>query len=61
MQWGIEQSRESGAPIYLESTVDAVPFYRKHGFSAGETLQLAIPIDGGREIKKYEETVYTYG
>ncbi|KAI9150012.1 hypothetical protein HJFPF1_09762 [Paramyrothecium foliicola] len=29
LQWGVQQSNSSGCPVYLESTVEAAPFYKK--------------------------------
>lgn len=60
VQWGIEQSKASDLPIYLESTVEAAPFYKKEGFTAGETISLPIHVDGGAEAQLYEEIVFTY-
>ncbi|KAI1177128.1 putative GNAT family acetyltransferase [Nemania sp. FL0916] len=60
VQWGIQQSDASGLPCYLESTVDAAPFYRKNGFTIGETISLPIRVDGGTETQTYEEVVCTY-
>ncbi len=60
MQWGIQQSNASGSPLYLESTVEAAPFYKKNGFTAGETISLPICVDGGAERQIYEEIVFTY-
>ncbi|KAK8057688.1 acyl-CoA N-acyltransferase [Apiospora saccharicola] len=60
VQWGIQQSNASGSPLYLESTVEAAPFYEKMGFTAGETISLPIRIDGGTETQIYEEIVFTY-
>ncbi|XXH00570.1 hypothetical protein Hte_006918 [Hypoxylon texense] len=61
VQWGIQQSKLSGAPLYLESTVEAAPFYKKNGFTAGETISLPICVDGGSERQVYEELVFMYG
>ncbi|KAK8022195.1 hypothetical protein PG993_012962 [Apiospora rasikravindrae] len=60
VQWGIQQSNASGVPLYLESTVEAAPFYEKIGFTAGETISLPIRADGGAETQIYEEIVFTY-
>jgi predicted GNAT family N-acyltransferase len=32
LQWGIEKSQESGLPIYLESSPEALTLYRNNGF-----------------------------
>ncbi|KAI1357748.1 putative GNAT family acetyltransferase [Xylaria arbuscula] len=60
VQWGIEQSIASGSPLYLESTLEAVAFYKREGFIAGETISLPIHVDGGAEEQLYEEIVFTY-
>ncbi|KAK8117516.1 uncharacterized protein PG998_005797 [Apiospora kogelbergensis] len=60
VQWGIQQSNASGMPLYLESTVEAAPFYEKNGFTAGEIISLPICVDGGTETQIYEEIVFTY-
>lgn len=60
VQWGIQQSKESGLPLYLESTVEAAAFYEKNGFTAGETISLPIRVDNGTETQMYEEIVFTY-
>lgn len=50
----------SGSPLYLESTVEAAPFYKKNGFAAGETISLPICADNDAETQMYEEIVFTY-
>ncbi|KAF2972597.1 hypothetical protein GQX73_g861 [Xylaria multiplex] len=60
VQWGMQQSNASGSPLYLESTIEAAPFYKKNGFTAGETISLPIRVDGGTETQIYEEIVFTY-
>lgn len=60
MQWGIEQCDASRSPLYLESTVEAVPFYHKYGFIRGETIALPVRPDGGAKTEIYEEIVFTY-
>ncbi|KAI1146781.1 putative GNAT family acetyltransferase [Nemania diffusa] len=60
VQWGIQQSKASGSPLYLESTVEAAPFYEKNGFTTGETISLPIYVDGATEAQIYEEIVFTY-
>lgn len=60
VQWGIQQSNVSGLPLYLESTVEAAPFYKKNGFIARETISLPICIDASPERQIYEEIVFTY-
>ncbi|KAG8157383.1 hypothetical protein KVR01_012767 [Diaporthe batatas] len=61
VQWGIQQSKARGLPLYLESTVEAAPFYKKHEFSTRESILLPICVDGGEKTQIYEEIVFTYG
>lgn len=60
VQWGIQQSKASGLPLYLESTVEAAPFYKTNGYTARERISLPICVDGGEETQIYEEVVFTY-
>ncbi|KAI0474052.1 putative GNAT family acetyltransferase [Xylariaceae sp. FL0804] len=69
VQWGVRQADASGVPLYLESTVEAAPFYAANGFAAGETMVLPIRVvddDGGEaaeaaeKTRVYEEVVFTY-
>ncbi|OAQ65116.2 GNAT family acetyltransferase [Pochonia chlamydosporia 170] len=60
VQWGIQQSKASRSPLYLESTVEAAAFYNKNGFTAGETISLAIRVGGEAEAQIYKEIVFTY-
>ncbi|KAI1325120.1 putative GNAT family acetyltransferase [Xylariaceae sp. FL0255] len=60
VQWGIDQSEATGAPLYLESTVEAAHFYENNGFTAKEIVTLPIRVDGGTETQIYEEIVFTY-
>lgn len=39
MKWGMDVAEELNLPIYLESTVEGVPLYKKLGF---ETLSESI-------------------
>lgn len=41
-EWGKEQCRLHGAPAYLESTLEAADFYKKHGFTLVETFSLDV-------------------
>lgn len=48
-------------PAYVESTLEAAPFYKKHGFSAME--KFSVEIDGGwqRSPKTlYEEVSFIF-
>lgn len=46
MKWGLERSRQENVPAYLESTLDALPFYSKLGFTGTEKIKMVLP--GGR-------------
>ncbi|KAL2755410.1 hypothetical protein ACRALDRAFT_2105797 [Sodiomyces alcalophilus JCM 7366] len=57
--WGIERSRENGVPLYLESTLEAAPFYRRHGFVPRE--KVTIQIEGTEKVPTtYGEVVFTF-
>jgi hypothetical protein len=61
LQWGIEQAERSGHPIYLESTMEAVPFYEKRGFIKGARMSLDISGKGDLEgVQIYEEVGVVY-
>jgi hypothetical protein len=60
VRWGIQQANASGAPLYLESTVEAASLYETCGFTAGETISLPVCVGGGSETQIYEEIVFTY-
>ncbi|KAH8662912.1 amidase signature domain-containing protein [Tricladium varicosporioides] len=55
IQWGIERAEENKVPIYLDSTLDAAPLYRRHGFVALDGLALAIPNDEKGQPIFYQE------
>ncbi|KAI1375400.1 putative GNAT family acetyltransferase [Hypoxylon crocopeplum] len=57
--WGMERSRADHAPIYLESTLEAAPFYRHLGFAAGETVSLQLSNIHSYVDGLYEEIVFT--
>ena len=57
LQWGIDQCQKDGVLAYVESTMEAVLFYKKHDFSAVETFH--VDIDEGFEPELpniYQET-----
>ncbi|KAI1137573.1 putative GNAT family acetyltransferase [Hypoxylon sp. FL0543] len=58
--WGIERSKADRAPIYLESTLEAAPFYERLGFTAGETASLQLPNIGSGMEDIYKEVIFTY-
>ena len=42
IKWGIEKSRETNIPAYLESTLNAVPLYERLGFKTMEILSIDL-------------------
>ncbi|KAI1798668.1 putative GNAT family acetyltransferase [Daldinia bambusicola] len=60
VRWGMERSRIDHAPAYLESTLEAAPFYRKLGFTAVEKISLEYRIHGSDTLRTYEEVSFIY-
>lgn len=69
MKWGLERSRRDEIPAYLESTLEALPFYLKLGFTEAERIRMVLPagkggkggMEGngeGKEGVREEEDVY---
>ncbi|WQF86163.1 Putative GNAT domain, acyl-CoA N-acyltransferase [Colletotrichum destructivum] len=52
-----EVAKTEGLPVFLESTIDAVPFYEKLGFVRVGGFRMSIPVDGPPSPKEgfYEE------
>lgn len=50
MQWGLDRCRRRNIPAYLESTLDAVPFYEQLGFRKMCTVSIIL-----EESVNYEE------
>ena len=50
IKWGLDKSRESNIPAYLESTLNAVPLYERLGFKTMENLSIDL-----EESFMYEE------
>ncbi len=42
IMWGQDRCRRENVPAYLESTIEAGPLYKRHGFEAVETISLAL-------------------
>jgi hypothetical protein len=42
LKWGLERCNRENLPIYLESTVESVSWYEKHGFQATSTISLRL-------------------
>lgn len=57
IKWGKEQCRLHNTPAYLESTLEAVDLYKKHGFTPIETFSMDIP---GIGEGVYRETSFTF-
>lgn len=56
LQWGIEQGLKDRVPVYVESTIEAAPFYKKHGFEAMETFSVDLDEASERvQTKSYAE------
>ncbi|KAI1441914.1 putative GNAT family acetyltransferase [Annulohypoxylon stygium] len=60
VQWGIGQCKKYHVPAYLESTLEAAPFYRKLGFEEVEKFSLGCEIADSGIIKTYEEISFIY-
>ncbi|KAI1377029.1 putative GNAT family acetyltransferase [Hypoxylon crocopeplum] len=60
VQWGIEQCKKEDVPAYLESTLEAAPFYRRLGFVDVEKFSLEYRISGYDMPKVYEEISFIY-
>ncbi|GFF26888.1 puromycin N-acetyltransferase [Aspergillus udagawae] len=63
VNWGIERSKKGNLPIALESTLDAVPFYKRLGFQA--EARISMSLEGGAigkdgETVLYEEECFVY-
>ena len=55
VRWGVERARREGGPSYLESTMEAVHLYEKHGFVVAVEMAMEICIEGNTEMRMYEE------
>lgn len=59
VQWAIEQSKIHKTPLYLESTLDAAPFYKKLGFTVEDTISLdCVSAEDGRLL--YKEAIFMF-
>ena len=52
IQWGLDRCCESGAPAYLESTLDAVSLYERLGFKIMQRVSIVLEGAGS-----YEEAI----
>ncbi|KAI2611897.1 putative GNAT family acetyltransferase [Hypoxylon sp. NC1633] len=60
VRWGMERGRKERVPTYLESTLEAAPFYRKHGFVDVERFSLEYQVLGHGPSEIYEEISFIY-
>ncbi|KAI0967588.1 putative GNAT family acetyltransferase [Xylaria arbuscula] len=60
VRWGLEQCDRDGVPGYLESTLDAAPFYEKMGFTASRKISLRYLVDDQGQDELYEEIAFVY-
>jgi len=58
VQWGIDQCRKDEVLAYLESTLEASSFYRKHGFVAHRNISLELDNLGASRI--YTEVCFLF-
>lgn len=42
MQWGLDRCRKGNIPAYLESTLNAVPFYERLGFKTVNKVSIVL-------------------
>ena len=49
IEWALERCCESGAPAYLESTLDAVPLYERLGFKVMQRVSMVLEGTGSYE------------
>ena len=49
IQWGLDRCCESGAPAYLESTLEAVPLYERLGFKIAHRVSIILEGTGNYE------------
>ena len=61
IQWGINRCTADRVPALLESTGDAGPLYRRHGFKAVEDVSMALePQSQDGKPTLYRETCFLY-
>ncbi|KAI0454715.1 putative GNAT family acetyltransferase [Xylaria acuta] len=60
VRWGLEQCRKDNIPGYLESTLDAAPFYGKMGFTKSRRISLEYVVEDQNQYKVYEELAFVY-
>jgi hypothetical protein len=60
VRWGLEQCNNEGVVGYLESTLNAVPFYTKMGFTSQERISLRYFNSWRNEYEVYEEIAFVH-
>ncbi|KAI0425127.1 putative GNAT family acetyltransferase [Xylaria sp. FL1042] len=60
VRWGIEQCNKDGILGYLESTLDAAPFYEKMGFVAFGKISLRYLVEVQCQQELYEEIAFVH-
>lgn len=60
VRWGLEQCRQNNVPGYLESTLDAAPFYEKMGFSKSGHISLKYRLEDQGRNEVYDELAFVY-
>ncbi|KAI0183935.1 putative GNAT family acetyltransferase [Xylaria flabelliformis] len=60
VRWGLEQCRKDDIPGYLESTLDAAPFYQKMGFTTSQQISLRYQLQDRDRYEVYEELAFVY-
>jgi hypothetical protein len=59
LEWGIDLSKKEGVPAYLESTVEAVPLYERHGFKPKGSFSMVFTLKGKTDrLVEYSETCF---
>ncbi|TRX88301.1 hypothetical protein FHL15_010805 [Xylaria flabelliformis] len=60
VRWGLEQCRKDNVPGYLESTLEAVHFYRRMGFTVSRQISLRYRLEDRDRYEMYEEIACVY-
>ncbi|KAI0478144.1 putative GNAT family acetyltransferase [Xylaria cf. heliscus] len=60
VRWGLEKCNKDNVLGYLESTLDAVPFYEKMGFVKSGQISLKYQIGDQNRYEVYDEFAFVY-
>ncbi|KAI0550666.1 putative GNAT family acetyltransferase [Xylaria curta] len=60
VRWGLEQCKKDNVPGYLESTLNAAPFYHKMGFTKSRQISMRYRIEDRDRDEVYEELAFVY-